>query len=58
MNGLVRTARLSELEDFWEIGEIAATVLGDEHHVFDSDCSQSWIIEPRLHSDNVAFLEE
>lgn len=49
---------LSELEDFLKIGEIAAAVLGDQHHVFDSDRSQSWIIQPWFDRDDVALLEE
>lgn len=50
--------RLFELEDFGEIGEIAATVLRDKHHVLDSDCSQSWVIQPWFDRDDVALLEK
>ena len=49
---------LSELKDFWEIGEVPAAVLGDEHHVFNSDCAQSWIIQPWFNRHDVALLEE
>lgn len=49
---------LSELEDFREIGEVPAAVLGDEHHVFNADCPQSRIIQPWFNRDDVALLEE
>jgi hypothetical protein len=50
--------RLSELKDFRKIGEITAAVFRDQYHVLDPDCSQSWIIQSWLDSDDVTLLEK
>ena len=48
----------TKFEDFRRVGQIAAPVFRDKHHVFDADGAEPGIVEAWFDGDNMAFLEQ
>ena len=51
-------SRLVEHELLGKVRQIPAAVRGHQHHVFDTNRAQSWVIESWFNRDHMPFLEE